>query len=57
MLFVKEKVAEHDLQLKEHNERLLKLEKENDELRKTIKVLINDSKSKTNQITSEFTFE
>ena len=32
MLFVKEKVAEHDLQLKEHNERLLKLEKENEGL-------------------------
>ena len=37
--------------------KLENLEKENDELRKTIKVLINDSKSKTSQNTSEFTFE
>ena len=43
--------------MKKDEKKLEDKEKENDELRKTIKVLINDSKSKTSQNTSEFTFE
>lgn len=56
MLFVKEKVTEHDMQLKEHNERLLRLEKENDELRKTIKILMNDNKIEEHQNSQQYEF-